>query len=331
VGQHPWLTHGPASSLSLMRFGTHTAAEPPEVTAALAPYRRAATLEPVLRPLLRATLRAYLDLPVAPPRPADHEMRITLLIGWADAVRAHTHTAVLWACLSSPGTAHRSGARTCWCMWPTCPSMRAPRAWSRLPAARATPPLPRTRSGFGAYLCVVRVGACGCMGARASPHYTRARPCHHLTDGVCVARDRQGLEAGKPADANEVVLHDATGQLYEGLSSNFFVVVADPEHGDCIVTAPEDAVLTGTLQQVALRLAPQVGLRVARAFPRTDEVRMWKGAFLTSTSRLVLPIECVRMGTDAAAPTVRLPLHPKVDRLRDLVREDLSVHSTVLL
>ena len=108
------------------------------------------------------------------------------------------------------------------------------------------------------------------------------------------------------------------------------MVVSDPEHGDCLVTAPEGAVLRGTIQQVVLRLAMQAGLRVTHDFPRASEVATWRGAFITSTSRLVLPVDRVRF---RHAPSVvhAVPLHPKVDRLRELVRDDVRTHSTRVL
>lgn len=43
-------------------------------------------------------------------------------------------------------------------------------------------------------------------------------------------------------DVNEVVMMDGDGHLYEGLSSNFFVV-----ENDTIVTAPPQYVLSGTI------------------------------------------------------------------------------------
>ena len=125
-----------------------------------------------------------------------------------------------------------------------------------------------------------------------------------------------------------MVLRDEEGRLYEGLSSNFYVVTADPEHGDTVVTAPEGAVLRGTIQATVLRLCMQAGLRTAFDFPRLAEAATWRGAFLTSTSRLVLPVARLRVAP--GGPVVRIPLHPKVERLRQLVLDDLRAHSTAM-
>ena len=76
----------PAASLTLMRFGPSADAPEPEAVArGLAPYRSAATLEPTLRGLLVPTMQAYLSA-CAPQHP-DHEMRVTMLVGWSDQVR----------------------------------------------------------------------------------------------------------------------------------------------------------------------------------------------------------------------------------------------------
>lgn len=62
-------------------------------------------------------------------------------------------------------------------------------------------------------------------------------------------RQRQALEAAKPADVNEVILVSQDGALTEGLTSNFFVL---SERGD-VITAQE-GVLDGTVRQVILQV-----------------------------------------------------------------------------
>jgi branched-subunit amino acid aminotransferase/4-amino-4-deoxychorismate lyase len=46
-------------------------------------------------------------------------------------------------------------------------------------------------------------------------------------------------------DVNEVILADGDGRLYEGLSSNFFVV-----QDGSLVTAPSEHVLVGTVSKM---------------------------------------------------------------------------------
>lgn len=88
-------------------------------------------------------------------------------------------------------------------------------------------------------------------------------------------------------DSNEVLLRDSDGNLYEGLSSNFFVVDAN----GTVITAPEDFVLNGTIRRIAIQCCVKLGIPVAYELPNIANIDTWQGAFLTSTSRLLLPID----------------------------------------
>lgn len=90
------------------------------------------------------------------------------------------------------------------------------------------------------------------------------------------------MEDSKSPDSNEVILVDESGRLYEGLSSNFFVIRSGDES---IQTAPLDQVLVGTVMKRILDTEP-----VVFEFPRVEEIEKWKGAFITSTSRMILPV-----------------------------------------
>ncbi|KAF9369349.1 hypothetical protein CPB97_003665 [Podila verticillata] len=117
-------------------------------------------------------------------------------------------------------------------------------------------------------------------------------PRHHATakDSQWV-RDRSELEKALAKDSNEALLLDeATQDLYEGLSSNFFAVHRSTK---TVVTAPLDSVLTGTILKVVLNVCEQHNIPVKFAFPNLKHVNDWEGAFISSTSRLVLPIESI--------------------------------------
>ncbi|KAF9099565.1 hypothetical protein BGX23_001207 [Mortierella sp. AD031] len=102
-------------------------------------------------------------------------------------------------------------------------------------------------------------------------------------------RDRSALEAGMSKDTNEALLLDETCQnLYEGLSSNFY---AFDRATQSVVTAPLDSVLLGTILKVVLAVCEQQKIPVKFKFPNLKDIDNWEGAFITSTSRLVLPIE----------------------------------------
>ncbi|KAF9188474.1 hypothetical protein BGZ51_000563 [Haplosporangium sp. Z 767] len=115
-------------------------------------------------------------------------------------------------------------------------------------------------------------------------------PRHHATakDSQWV-RDRSVLEAELSKDMNEaLLLDDTTQELYEGLSSNFFALDRTRQ---TIITAPLDSVLEGTILKVVLAVCEQQKIPVEFKFPTLKSINDWDGAFITSTSRLVLPIK----------------------------------------
>ncbi|KAJ2785276.1 hypothetical protein H4R18_000600 [Coemansia javaensis] len=119
--------------------------------------------------------------------------------------------------------------------------------------------------------------------------------------------EREALERLIVPPVDDVVLVDdaaaAAPRFYEGTSSNFFVVrrVArgrQPEFRDFeLLAAPLDCVLLGTVMRLVLRICRRDGIPVvhdggASAAGMAD----WAGAFISSTSRLVLPVERILYG-----------------------------------
>lgn len=98
-------------------------------------------------------------------------------------------------------------------------------------------------------------------------------------------RERKCLMEQKPADVNEVVLVGQGGSLYEGLSSNFYAL-----KDGTLYTAGE-GILMGSVREAVLRVAEQLGVPVVLEPPRLEELDAWDGAFVSSTSRLLLPID----------------------------------------
>ncbi len=96
-------------------------------------------------------------------------------------------------------------------------------------------------------------------------------------------------EAGKerqtlPLDAYEAVMVDEDGRLMEGLSSNFFTI------WNGVLWTAGEGVLPGVTRSLALETAHRLGLPV-----RLEAVRVWQlveiqEAFITSSSRGVLPV-----------------------------------------
>ncbi|MCD6288916.1 MAG: aminotransferase class IV, partial [Anaerolineae bacterium] len=111
-------------------------------------------------------------------------------------------------------------------------------------------------------------------GARALP---QAKSLNTLVNFL--AR-RQAQAAG----AHEGLLAHG-GYVYEGSSSNLFAV-----RDGCILTPPEETVLSGLTREIVLRLAREEGIPVSSELLPEDEIHSWDEAFITSTSRHVMPL-----------------------------------------
>jgi branched-chain amino acid aminotransferase len=95
---------------------------------------------------------------------------------------------------------------------------------------------------------------------------------------VCVAAD---------PSAYEHLLLDTEGHILEGTSSNFFAL-----RGGSLITAG-DGVLEGITMQVVMELAVKRGLELSLRALRLDELRTCDEAFITSSTREVVPVTAV--------------------------------------
>eukprot|EP00123_Amoebidium_parasiticum_P012083 comp21100_c0_seq1/m.28494 comp21100_c0_seq1/g.28494 ORF comp21100_c0_seq1/g.28494 comp21100_c0_seq1/m.28494 type:complete len:385 (-) comp21100_c0_seq1:447-1601(-) len=109
----------------------------------------------------------------------------------------------------------------------------------------------------------------------------------HAKDSQWV-RDRQALDQNKPSDVNEILLVDDQGSIAEGMSSNFFAVTLDG-----VVETADEGILKGTVRDVTLQVCRDLGIPVRLCNPQLQDINQWQGAFITSTSRLVLPIDII--------------------------------------
>lgn len=119
------------------------------------------------------------------------------------------------------------------------------------------------------------VGAITYCGERALPN---AKSLNTLVNHLARAR---ALAAGE----HEGILVNRHGCVTEGSSSNLFVV-----QDRVLLTAPAEEVLAGVTQELVLRLAAQLQIPVERRPLPLAERHRWQEAFLTSTSRHVLPL-----------------------------------------
>lgn len=114
------------------------------------------------------------------------------------------------------------------------------------------------------------------------------------TKSIQWVRERQQLQQlGVHEDGNEVDIHEwilvepQSGDLFEGHSSNFFVIQKDGS----VFTAPLDRVLPGTIQKIVVdQVCPRLRIPICYQCPNLKELGSWRAAFLTSTSRWAVPI-----------------------------------------
>lgn len=129
-----------------------------------------------------------------------------------------------------------------------------------------------------------------------------------------VARDRARAEG-----ADEALLTDGRGNVLEGASSNVFAVV-----DGALVTPPTSAgLLAGVTRGVVIEVAGRAGLAVEERPLTAAELAGADEAFLTATTREVLPLVRVdgrAIGSGTPGPVTRR-LH---DGYRDEVRREAA-------
>ena len=139
---------------------------------------------------------------------------------------------------------------------------------------------------------------------------------------------RAALEARQGADTEEIIL-TSEGSLFEGLQTNFFALNVD----GILETAPDGTVLAGTVRGLVLAQAKIAGLDVIFRAPQVSQATNWRGAFICSTSRLVMPVDELLWDASDVLVTglgdgrVALPRDPSLLKLESLVSaavDDLS-------
>ncbi|PSC76550.1 class IV [Micractinium conductrix] len=266
-----------ASSAALMMqadaaaAGTQ-AAGPPAAPAAAAEAADAARLRPRVLAALRAAVRAYR----AATAHSDGELKLTVLVTWPGSDRGQQAGGQ-----AQPSSGSTDGASA---------SDGASKSADAPPAAAAAdvyvhvaplPPRPAPP---------VRVVM------RGQPRQNAA-----AKDSEWV-RQRKAIEQELPPDVNEAVLVGADGALFEGLTSNVFAVMDGAVH-----TAGE-GILAGSVREVVLQVARREGIPVVLEPPRLSDLPRWEGCMISSTSRLLLPVDEASVHPEAAAAAASSPL-----------------------
>jgi branched-chain amino acid aminotransferase len=109
----------------------------------------------------------------------------------------------------------------------------------------------------------------------------RENPKAKLTNFIHTAAK---IKQSMPKGINEVLMIGGDGEILEGLSSNFFAVIADE------IWTAEKGVLSGITRALTLEEAGKAGIPVHFNPPLLNRQKEYQEAFITSTSRDVLPV-----------------------------------------
>ena len=137
-------------------------------------------------------------------------------------------------------------------------------------------------------------------------------------------RQRKPLEAMKRDDVNEGILEGEGGELMEGLSSNFFAIK------DGTVYTAGEGVLLGTVREVVIEACKREGIPVVLQPPNAADVADWDGAFVSSTSRLVLPVDEIEYEVDGKPMKKEFPGDSLSHKIEDLVLNAVRANSQEL-
>jgi branched-chain amino acid aminotransferase len=120
----------------------------------------------------------------------------------------------------------------------------------------------------------------------------------NLLNNILAVRESQAKGAAEP------ILLNQAGELAEGASTNVFVVRAG-----VVTTPPLDAgILPGITRAFVLELGRDLGLTMREATLRAEDLIAAEEAFLTSTTREIVPIRAVdgrSVGAGKPGPTTR--------------------------
>eukprot|EP00701_Giardia_intestinalis_P003921 XP_001707745.1 Hypothetical protein GL50803_29078 [Giardia lamblia ATCC 50803] len=138
-------------------------------------------------------------------------------------------------------------------------------------------------------------------------------------------KERKPLESFLGDTVEEVVLMDDEGYLYEGISSNFFVLLRRDDGALVLQTAEDEYVLRGTIRSMVLSTAKDLNVLVEMSRPRIADINKWIGVFITSTTRRVKPISRVFLdGTTYDFST------DEPSRFKDAIRQSELSHGSLI-
>ncbi len=126
---------------------------------------------------------------------------------------------------------------------------------------------------------LIKHGA-ACMTSSAA---ARHHPAAKTSDWM---HDRKALEQAMPAGIYDTFLVDSQGYLLEGLASNFYAVL------DGELRTAGAAVLAGISRAIVFRICESI-IPLKQTAPHLDDIPDFSEAFLTSSSRGIIPVAAI--------------------------------------
>jgi branched-subunit amino acid aminotransferase/4-amino-4-deoxychorismate lyase len=130
-------------------------------------------------------------------------------------------------------------------------------------------------------------------------------------------------------NVNEFLMVGGKGEILEGSQTNFYAV-----KGGVVQTAGE-GVLEGTVRRLLLEVCEREGVEVELRPPDVSEVEEWEGCMISSTSRLLLPVDNLYSPKEGEVSTAEHKVRSfKNDdnalavKLARMVLEEVQSHST---
>eukprot|EP00033_Pygsuia_biforma_P002435 GCRY01002700.1.p1 GENE.GCRY01002700.1~~GCRY01002700.1.p1 ORF type:complete len:363 (+),score=51.23 GCRY01002700.1:258-1346(+) len=145
-----------------------------------------------------------------------------------------------------------------------------------------------------------------------------------LVKDVRWVKERHNLVVKKGPGVEEIILHH-NGLLYEGATSNFYVI-----KNNTIYTAPHDCVLRGTILLVVEQACKELDIPIVYETPDAAEAEAWEAAFISSSSRILMPIREIRLMYLSEPTHVELSISPLFYTLESRVRFLLESSSTAI-
>jgi branched-chain amino acid aminotransferase len=129
---------------------------------------------------------------------------------------------------------------------------------------------------------------------------------------------RKALTDAMPEGIYDTFLLDEKGYILEGLGANFYAII------DGKLWTAGEGVLKGISQQIVFEITPNI-LPVHKQAPHVSQIAEFSGAFLTSSSRGIIPvveIDGIQIGEGVPSDTTR--------KLRTAYQEWLNEHLEAL-